>query len=229
MLVENLKSIYVMKAGNKYKIGVSSKPKSREYALKLGNPDLCLLFESHLFSNPYKVENILHNMFKEDSIDREWFAIKGKEKDFIYIVEKVCDEYGCRNTIESENAIEILVKHNGNVYKLDEYIKKINEEILQTEKENEEIQKYTYSLQGYYIPNIYTDVVYESVFGEKTTQLLERYGITKKDNLRDCFSEDELKRIQNAEMLVSSLIGYGWGYNEIKDFVANQSKKLITS
>ena len=108
MLVENLKSIYVMKAGNKYKIGVSSKPKSREYALKLGNPDLCLLFESHLFSNPYKVENILHNMFKEDSIDREWFAIKGKEKDFIYIVEKVCDEYGCRNTIESENAIELL-------------------------------------------------------------------------------------------------------------------------
>ena len=92
---------------------------------------------------------------------------------------------------------------------------------IQQSNENERMHGHAYST--------YTDVIYKSIFGKNSRQLREEYQISKKDNLRDCFSEDELKRIQNAEMLVSSLIGYGWGYNEIKDFVTNQSKKLITS
>lgn len=92
---------------------------------------------------------------------------------------------------------------------------------IQQSNENDRMHGHAYST--------YTDVIYKSIFGKNSRQLREEYKISKKDNLRDCFSEDELKRIQNAEMLVSSLIGYGWGYNEIKDFVANQSKKLITS
>ena len=92
---------------------------------------------------------------------------------------------------------------------------------IQQSNENDRMHGHAYST--------YTDVIYKSIFGKNSRQLREEYQISKKDNLRDCFSEDELKRIQNAEMLVSSLIGYGWGYNEIKDFVANQSKKLITS
>ena len=91
---------------------------------------------------------------------------------------------------------------------------------IQQSNENERMHGHAYST--------YTDVIYKSIFGKNSRQLREEYQISRKDNLRDCFSEDELKRIQNAEMLVSSLIGYGWGYNEIKDFVSNQSKKLIT-
>ena len=44
-----------------------------------------------------------------------------------------------------------------------------------------------------------------------------------KDSLRDSFSEEELGRVKNAEMLVSALIGYGWDYCEIKDFVENEA------
>lgn len=75
----------------------------------------------------------------------------------------------------------------------------------------------------------YTDLIYRSLFGKSARQFREENGLTKKDNLRDLFSEEELRKIQNTEMLVSSLIGYGWGYNEIKDFVMEQSKKLLTA
>lgn len=74
----------------------------------------------------------------------------------------------------------------------------------------------------------YTDhIVYKQVFRMRAKELREKYGIGKKDNLRDCFTEEELKQVQNAEMLVSSLMEYGWGFNEIKDFVLNKANKMI--
>ncbi|MFG6383491.1 MAG: Rha family transcriptional regulator [Lachnospiraceae bacterium] len=75
----------------------------------------------------------------------------------------------------------------------------------------------------------YTDLIYRSLFGKSAKQFREEFGITKKDNLRDCFMEEELKQIQNAEMLVSALIGYGWGYGEIKKFITNQSINKIAT
>lgn len=76
----------------------------------------------------------------------------------------------------------------------------------------------------------YTDhIVYKQVFGMRACELREKYGIGKKDNLGDCFTQEELKQIQNAEMLVSSLVEYGWGFNEIKDFVLNKENKMIES
>lgn len=74
----------------------------------------------------------------------------------------------------------------------------------------------------------YTDhIVYKQVFGMRAAELRGKYGISKSDNLRDCFSEEELRKVQNAEMLVSSLMEYGWGFDEIKNFVLNSVNKLI--
>lgn len=92
---------------------------------------------------------------------------------------------------------------------------------LQQSSENERMHGHAYST--------YTDVIYKSIFGKNAKQLREEYGITKKDNLRDCFSQEELIKIQNAEMLVSSLVNYGWGYNEIKDFVMNKTARLAVA
>lgn len=89
---------------------------------------------------------------------------------------------------------------------------------IQQSSENERMHGHAYST--------YTDVIYKSVFGKNAKQLREELGITKKDNLRDYFSQEELARIQNAEMLVSSLVGYGWGYAEIKDFIMTKTKRL---
>lgn len=73
----------------------------------------------------------------------------------------------------------------------------------------------------------YTDLVYRSLFGKSAKQFRDENGLTKKDDLRDLFNTEELQQIQNAEMLVSSLIGYGWGYCEIKDFFMDKKINRI--
>lgn len=90
---------------------------------------------------------------------------------------------------------------------------------LQQSNENERMHGHAYST--------YTDVVYKTVFGKNAKQLREEYGISKKDNLRDCFSAEELERVQSVEMVVSGLVNCGWGYDEIKNFVLNAEKRLI--
>lgn len=92
---------------------------------------------------------------------------------------------------------------------------------IQVSNENERMHGHAYST--------YTDVIYKSIFGKSAKQLREEYGIAKTDNLRDCFSQEELAKIQNAEMLVSSLMAYGWSYDEIKNFINNQSQRLISA
>ncbi len=90
---------------------------------------------------------------------------------------------------------------------------------IQQSGENERMHNHAYST--------YTDLVYRSLFGKSAKQFREEFSITKKENLRDYFSEEELVKIQNAEMLISSLMGYGWGYEDIKEFVMNKSINKI--
>jgi len=85
---------------------------------------------------------------------------------------------------------------------------------LQQSSENERMHGHAYST--------YTNLIYKSIFGKDAKHLREEYGISKKDELRDCFSEEELQKVKKAEMLVSSLVEYGWGYDEIKDFILNK-------
>lgn len=92
---------------------------------------------------------------------------------------------------------------------------------IQQSNENERMHGHAYST--------YTDVIYKSLFGKSAKQLREEFGITKKENLRDFFSEDDLRQIQNAEMLVSSLVGYGWGYSEIKSFILDKSTNKLAA
>lgn len=74
----------------------------------------------------------------------------------------------------------------------------------------------------------YTDyIIYKQVFGMRANELREKYGIGKKDDLRDCFTEEELKKVQNMEMLISGLIGFGWGYQDIKAFVIERNIDMI--
>lgn len=92
---------------------------------------------------------------------------------------------------------------------------------IQQSNENERMHGHAYST--------YTDAIYKSLFGKSAKQLREEFGITKKENLRDFFSEDDLRQIQNAEMLVSSLVGYGWGYSEIKSFILDKSTNKLAA
>ena len=90
---------------------------------------------------------------------------------------------------------------------------------LKESKENERMHGFAYST--------YTDMIYRILFGKSAKQIREQNGLSKKDSLRDYFDTDDLRRIQSKEMLVSGLIDCGWGYNEIKEFIKTESKKML--
>ena len=92
---------------------------------------------------------------------------------------------------------------------------------IQQSEENERMHGHAYST--------YTNCIYKVVFGMNANQLREKYGLGKKDNLRDCFTEEELKAVQSMECLVSGLVDCGWGYDQIKDFIQQTNVKLIAA
>ena len=75
-------------------------------------------------------------------------------------------------------------------------------------------------------PN-YTKLIYKVLFNKSFDELKKMYNIKPKESLRDYISSEELKELEQMEMLISSLINLGWGYNQIKEFIMkNQIKKL---
>ena len=90
---------------------------------------------------------------------------------------------------------------------------------LQQSTENERMHGHAYST--------YTNCIYKVIFGLNAKQLREKFGIDKKENLRDYFSEEELKSVQSMECLVSGLVDCGWGYDKIKEFIKNTNTRQL--
>lgn len=74
-------------------------------------------------------------------------------------------------------------------------------------------------------PN-YTKMIYKTLFGKNMAELKEQYGVKGKETIRDYLTVEELRQVESMEMLVSSLINCGWGYNQIKEFVQKETLKL---
>lgn len=75
-------------------------------------------------------------------------------------------------------------------------------------------------------PN-YTKLIYKIIFGKTMKELQEQYGVKGKESIRDYVTSDELKQIESMEMLVSSLINCGWGYDQIKNFIQTNSMSML--
>lgn len=75
-------------------------------------------------------------------------------------------------------------------------------------------------------PN-YTKLIYRTLFGKSMKELQEVYGVKGKESIRDYMTGDELRQVESMEMLVSSLISCGWGYDQIKNFIMENSVKMI--
>lgn len=75
-------------------------------------------------------------------------------------------------------------------------------------------------------PN-YTKLIYKTIFGRTFKELQEEYGIKAKESLRDYLTSEQLKDVESMEMLVSSLINCGWGYEQIKQFVEHNHMKQL--
>lgn len=70
-------------------------------------------------------------------------------------------------------------------------------------------------------PN-YTKLIYRAIFGKGYPELLKEFGVKPKESLRDHLTSEQLREVEQMEMLVSSLIGVGMGYTEIKEFIAQR-------
>lgn len=91
---------------------------------------------------------------------------------------------------------------------------------LQQSAENERMRGHAYSN--------YTNCIYKALFGKNAAQLREEFSIGKTDSIRDCFTSEQLRAVQSMECLVSGLVDCGWGYDKVKDFIAqNNPKRLI--
>lgn len=76
----------------------------------------------------------------------------------------------------------------------------------------------------------YTSCIYKELFGLTAAQLREKFGIGRKENLRDCFAQEELRAVQSMECLVSGLVDCGWEYAQIKEFIhTNNTRRQIAA
>lgn len=89
---------------------------------------------------------------------------------------------------------------------------------LQQSTENERMHGHAYSN--------YTNCIYKVLFGKNAKQLQEEFGIDKREKLRDRFTAEELQAIQYMESLVSGLVGCGWGYEQIKEFIQKNNTAI---
>lgn len=210
-----MKSIYIAVFENSIKIGVAKCPSKRVEALRLGNPNIIIAFESELVSNPFEIEALIHKSYSDYALGREWFQCCSLEK-VIETVKLYVKTYGKYDEKERKFGEEILNSMSVECEKLEI-------ELEEMRYENEELGKFLFCILGRERDNIYTNAVYKSIFGKNANQLREQHGIGKKENLRDMFSAEELKAIQSMECLVSGLIDCGWGYEKIRDFIQENS------
>lgn len=92
---------------------------------------------------------------------------------------------------------------------------------LQQSTENERMHGHAYST--------YTNCIYKVLFEMNAKQLREKYGIDKKENLRDYLSEEDLRAVQSMECLVSGLVDCGWGYDQIREFIRQNNSARIAA
>ena len=77
-------------------------------------------------------------------------------------------------------------------------------------------------------PN-YTKLIYKTIFGKSIKELQEQYGVKGRESIREYLPADQLKEVESMEMLVSSLIYCGWGYEQIKGFIQENAVKQLAS
>ena len=92
---------------------------------------------------------------------------------------------------------------------------------LQQSTENERMHGHAYST--------YTNCIYKVLFGMNASQLREKFGIARKDNLRDYFTANELSAVQSMECLVSGHVDCGWEYDQIKTFIEQNNIRRLAA
>lgn len=88
-----------------------------------------------------------------------------------------------------------------------------------------------------YVPNdkykpfaypTYTNLIYDIVFGCTAKDLKEQRG-AKQNNLRDYFTEEELKKVEELETIVAGLLSMDFTYKQIEKMIRDRFIKKISN
>lgn len=90
---------------------------------------------------------------------------------------------------------------------------------IQVNGENERMHGYAYST--------YTNCIYKILFGMDSKQLREKYNVSNKDTLRNCFTAEELRAVESMEMIAAGLVDTGCDYQTIKDLLTTHNTKRL--
>lgn len=82
-------------------------------------------------------------------------------------------------------------------------------------------KKFTY-------PN-YTNMIYKILFNKTAKAMREEKGLSTNDALRDTFTTEQLKIIEEAETIVTALIALGFEYSCIKEHLERKYVKTLPS
>ena len=69
----NSTHLYVLRCGERLKIGVTNNIDQRIKSLQTGNPDQIILEYIEERLNPHKAEKFLHRFFQKQKVKGEWF------------------------------------------------------------------------------------------------------------------------------------------------------------
>lgn len=223
-----IKRIYVFSYNGRYKIGVTNNIQRRLSQLSCGCPNIMLVYSSNFISNAFDLERSIHNQFLENCVGGEWFEFDNQ--DFIAEIDMlvahrgiVCDYKKARQK-ENEafkNRANILTSELYHVYLPEEE----SGEAGRTEEikaENEQLEKFLKNIEGIDVPNMYSDLIYETILGENTESLVKRYAVGRYESFRRLMPKESLEAIDNLTRLIVGLINFGWKYEEIEKFVVEE-------
>ena len=208
-----MKRIYVAKYKSLYKIGVSKNAERRMKQLACGCPGIICVYESPFINNGFQVEVELHNKFKDYCVGGEWFS----DVDFAMIKETVETKGDKSNPIKGDRSMPEfdLETFASGIFSVND----LKQEIKQEKYENEQLEKFSLAERGLDIPNIYSDLIYELIFGKDTEQLIRDYRPNKFESFRNYLSSDQNSKIEALTKVIVGLIGFNWKFEEVKKFV----------
>lgn len=226
MKSSRVKKIYVAEYNENFKIGVSNNVSARLGQLACGCPEIKAVYQSDYLSNAFELETVLHNLYKDKNVGGEWFS----EVD-IREISKIVDKYGnvenyenCKRK-ENEKAKKKLDAWQGVCNKyfllLENDLKEDNRSMTSEELsyENEQISKFTIAVSGSDVPNIYSDLIYDILFGKNTKQLIEEYKANEFESFRKYLSEEQNVAIRKYTCMIGDMINAYWTFDKIKDYM----------
>ncbi len=223
MKSSKVKRIYVAEYNGNFKIGVSNNVETRIRQLICGCPTIKLVYKSDFISNAFELEVVLHNIYKDKNVGGEWFS-KVDIDEITEIIEKhgnVVDYEKCKK--EENKEIESSIRYFSDKFlvipKSDSAEDDRNMSIEELKYENEQISKFGIAISGADVPNIYSDLIYDILFGKNTKQLIEEYKTGEFESFRKHLSEEQNATIRKYTCIIGEMINTYWTFDKIKNFM----------